>query len=81
MITTRAKFQCVSETRHSYGQEGARTYKFQAINDPEAPENERFCKYTPSGSLEICVDNPNVQFELGRFYYLDFTPAEMAGPF
>lgn len=78
MITTRAKFLCTSETRTAYGTEGARTYKFQAAYDQNVPEDQRFAKYTPCGSLEICVDNPNVVFELGASYYLDFTKVEQA---
>jgi hypothetical protein len=77
MITTRAKFQCQTETRNAYGQEGARTYKFQAAYDPDVPEDQRYSKYTPSGWLEITVDNPNVEFKLGAYYYLDFTPVEV----
>lgn len=75
MITTRAKFECRTETRNSWG-EGSRTYEFQAVSDPDTPENERYCKYTPAGSLKITVDNPNVEFKLGRAYYLDFTEVE-----
>jgi hypothetical protein len=76
MITTRAKFTCISETRSSYNAaDGVRTYEFQAVYDDDVPEDQRYAKYTPSGSLKITVDNPNVQFELGHQYYLDFTPA------
>lgn len=79
MITTRAKFQCVSETRSSYNAtDGVRSYRFQAMYDADVPEDQRYAKYTPTGHLEITVDNPNVQFELGKSYYLDFTPADDA---
>lgn len=77
MITTRAKFRCLSETRHSKAPDALRVYKFQAVHDDDTPENERYSKYTPSGNLEITVDNPAVQFELGGYYYLDFTPVEV----
>jgi hypothetical protein len=77
-VTTRAKFRCISETRSAYNVEaGVRTYKFQALYDDTVPEDQRFAKYTPSGSLEISVDNPNVEFKLGVQYYLDITPAEV----
>lgn len=79
MITTRAKFKCISETRNSYNvADGVRTYEFQAMYDADVPEDQRYAKYTPSGSLKITVDNPNVTFELGQQYYLDFTPAEVS---
>lgn len=72
----RAKFLCASETRHAYGQSGQRTYKFTAVYDPDLPEDQKFNKYTPSGSLEMVIDNPAAHFEPGRFYYLDFTPVD-----
>lgn len=76
-MTTRAKFKCITETRNAYNDnEGVRTFEFQAIYDADVPEDQRFAKYTPSGSLKITVDNPNVQFKLGAQYYLDITEAE-----
>ena len=75
MDTTRAKFQCQQETRHNGW--NARTFRFQAIYDQGLVDEDRsFAKATPSGTLEIQVDNPNVQFELGAFYYLDLTKVE-----
>lgn len=79
MITTRAKFRCITESRSAFVVEGdVRTYEFQAMYDADVPEDQRYAKYTPSGSLKITVDNPNVTFELGQQYYLDFTPAEVS---
>jgi hypothetical protein len=70
----RAKFQCQSETK--YGWNESKTFKFQAMYDPDLPEDQRFAKATPSGTLEILVDNPTAQFEVGAYYYLDFTRVE-----
>ncbi|MBT2418376.1 hypothetical protein J7F01_41080 [Streptomyces sp. ISL-22] len=47
-----------------------------AMYDPEPPEDQRYAKATPSGSLTIAVDNPAVIFEPGKQYHLDFTPAD-----
>lgn len=55
-----------------------RTYRFSAVYDDGQPENQRYAKYTPSGELRIQVDNPAVEFECGKDYYLDFTPVETA---
>lgn len=66
----RAKFVC-TEALHS--QYGPRRYKFSAVATSETPENERFHTATPSASLEMFVDNPNVVFVPGTNYYLDFT--------
>ncbi len=74
MSTVRAKFRCQSVERFSSKSAGPRTFKFSAEYDASVPEDERYAKYTPSGSLTIHVDNPNVVFEPGQSYYLDFTP-------
>lgn len=76
MTRVRAKFRVISETRTAFALEHSRLVKFQAMYDPSLPEDQRFAKATPSGSLEIHVDNPDVHFELGQSYYLDFTPAD-----
>lgn len=73
VATTRAKFRCNSVEQYGSGQ---RNYKFTAVADDGTPENERYHQYTPSGALQIAVDNPAVSFDLGKSYYLDFTPAD-----
>lgn len=41
-------------------------------------ENEKFYKYTPSGSIILSTINEEAskQFEVGKEYYIDFTSAE-----
>jgi hypothetical protein len=41
-------------------------------------ENKSFWQYTPSGSIKFNCVNTNAveQFEVGKEYYIDFTPAE-----
>lgn len=79
-MTVRAKFRCNSVEQFAPADlgsaEGPRTYRFQAAYDQSVPEDQRYAKYTPIGSLTIQVDNPSVSFEPGRQYYLDFTPVE-----
>lgn len=75
-MAIRAKFQCQAMTQSCWST-GSKTYRFQAVYDQGLAEEDRsFAKATPSGTLEIQADNPNAQFELGTFYYLDFTPVE-----
>jgi hypothetical protein len=74
MATVRAKFRCNSITGHA-GM-SAKTVKFAAVYDSSIPEDRRYATATPTGELTMLVDNPAVSFELGRQYYLDFTPAE-----
>jgi hypothetical protein len=79
-VRVRAKFRCVSSTRtrHTRDQDNVPvpvTYRFQAMYDPDVPEDQRYAQYTPIGHLEMQVDNPSVEFTLGQDYYLDFTEA------
>jgi hypothetical protein len=68
----RAKFLC-----NSVNQVGveAIVYSFVPVCADEIPENQRFHKYTPGGRLEMQVNNPEVKFEYGKSYYLDFSEA------
>lgn len=77
-MQVRAKFRCTSEAsvRHSVGSAGHRVFTFQPMYDSSVPEDQRYFSSTPSGKLEITVDNPAVNWEPGRDYYLDFTPVE-----
>lgn len=72
MVRAKMVLQTVSE--HAWG---AKTLKFATQYDAAIPEDQRFQKATPSGSIEMLVDNPVAlqQFDLGKAYYVDFTEA------
>lgn len=72
-MTVRAKLT-LEEVRDSRW--GNKTLVFTASYDPTIPEDQRFQKATPSGRCELQIDNPVAlaQFELGKAYYVDFTP-------
>lgn len=53
-----------------------RVYRFSPVYYADVPEDQRYATATPSGELRIQVDNPNVSFEIGKFYHLDITPVE-----
>lgn len=72
---SRAKFRLERITYHHWNP-SLKTYFFSAVSADEVPENQRYHKYSPSGSLEIAVDNPSVNFEMGKTYYLDFIEAD-----
>lgn len=74
-MTIRAKFTVCSITQH-YWNKDARTIKLQPMYDTSIPEDQRFEKATPSGSLEMTVTNPAAldQLALGETFYVDFTP-------
>ena len=46
------------------------------------PENTKFWKSTPSGSIQLNVLNPTAAaaFVVGDLYYVDFTPASLPAP-
>lgn len=75
----RAKFKCM-EIKHAHS--GSADYSAATVTlipvwgDGKA--NDQWSKATPSGKLEMLITNPAAvsKFELGREYYLDFTPAE-----
>jgi hypothetical protein len=72
-MAVRAKLRCQEITPHDGG---ARTVRLNCEYDETIPEDQRFSEATPSGSVELYVNNPSAyaQFEVGKAYYLDFTP-------
>lgn len=73
----RGKFVLREVIRYSFGGD-SRELVFYAQYDPDLPEDQRYAEATPSGKIEMNVDNPAAlaQFELGKAYYVDFTAAE-----
>ncbi|MGO7560552.1 hypothetical protein ACC754_14000 [Rhizobium johnstonii] len=76
----RAKFRCLSVTH--FADNGPdptpqAEIRFTAVYG-NGEENKSWSKWTPSGELKMMVTNPSAieAFELGKSYYLDFTPAE-----
>lgn len=70
----KAKFHCNSVTDNGYGKSANLT----AIYGKEG-ENADFAKATPSGTLNICIDNETPAanfFEPQKDYYLYFDPAD-----
>ena len=68
--TVTAKFQVASIDGN--------TIKFNTQYDDTIPEDQRFQKATPWGSIEMQIDNPRALelFEVGKNYYATFTKAE-----
>ena len=68
----RAKFR----VEHVIHYAGARNVNMRAVHDG-SPENNQFSQATPSGTLEMHINNPTAFdfLEPGKNYYLDFTQA------
>lgn len=70
----RAKFNVSEITK--YGNGGGGKVVLGAVTG-HSEENKKFWQYTPSGRIEIWIDNPEAfkAFEFGE-YYVDFTKTE-----
>lgn len=68
-MTPRAKFKV---TEVNLNESGA-TIKMAAVTTSN-PENAEFFKWTPTGSLQMCIINPEVAktFNPGDEFFLDF---------
>ena len=77
-MAVRAKFRVIERTERTYSSAPApktqESVKLIAVTD-EA--NKSWAKYTPSGSIEMSIDNPAAldQFKVGDVFFVDFTPA------
>ena len=76
--TTRALFQ-VNDVLERKNAEGQTTSMIVKLNPSyESGVNKAFFEATPTGSLEMTINNPAAFgfFRPGRKYWLDFTPAD-----
>lgn len=71
MLTTRAKFRCNWVKDHGDNKIVQLSVVYSKI---DGTENFDFTKATPSGHIEMQIDNPKaaVQFKPGYHYYVDF---------
>lgn len=79
-MTVRAKFWVKEVTRHHNGHptaDQAATVKLAPVYDDGSGQNKDWSKYTPQGEISMMITNPGAieQFELGKSYFVDFTPA------
>ncbi len=73
-MDVRAKFHVIQKTQY-HG--GSGNVVLQAVTNT-SEENKSFWKYTPSGKIEMGIDNPIAfeALELGAEYYVTFEKAE-----
>lgn len=73
---TRAKFKCLEVAKREGW--GSAPFVFSATLQPVtggSPENEKFYAATPGGKIELGTVRGD-HFEVGKTYYVDFTPAD-----
>ena len=70
-MNIRAKFVCNSVTKTVDAEQ-------IAFSAAQGESNKQWSKWTPSGQLSMSITNPAVlgKFEPGKFYFLDFAPAD-----
>lgn len=90
MVKVRAKVQCYSikESHYdTYKVEDGKTvvtstlswsYEFKFAGGHESAENEKFWSASPSGTLTLQALRNNL-YEVGQWYYLDWTPTTVDG--
>lgn len=80
-MSVKAKFTCTSVEPHTNkeGQTEGKSIGMSAVvaygaDGNRKDENESWSKWTPSGTLQIYITNPDAfeQFEQGKEYYLTF---------
>ena len=71
----RGKFTVSEITTYQYG---SKKITLQALYDPNLPEDQKYAKATPSGTITMQVDNPPAAdyLEIGKAFYVDFTRAD-----
>lgn len=79
-MSVRAKFivNSITRTKHWDANKGeVQTIKLSPVYG-NSDENKKFFEATPAGNIELGTVNEEAakQFELGKAYYVDFTPAE-----
>ncbi len=77
-MKVRAKFLCTGNGKVGYSPEGVTSNITLQPVTGNSEENKDFFRWTPGGKIELSVVNPATaeQFEVGKEYYVDFTPAE-----
>ena len=68
------KFKVSKLSQNHYSPESLEI-QMEAVSADGTEENNNYHKYTPSGNIIMCVDNPPAleQFELGAEYLVTFT--------
>ncbi len=75
-MTVRCKFLCMAID--DIAGSTSKRVTLGAFYSPEVPEDVRFTKWTPTGTLGVTIDNPRALAALapGKYYYLDLSPVE-----
>ena len=80
MSKVRCKMMCeaVNHLPTGRAEDVCASVTLRAVYQDGNTENANWSKYTPSGHMTINITNPTAidAFSPGKFYYIDFTPAD-----
>lgn len=76
-MTVRAKFYVTSVLHHYINAPGKVCAEVK-LAPVYGDDNKPWSEATPQGQISMTITNPDAieAFELGRYYFVDFTPAE-----
>jgi hypothetical protein len=76
----RAKMRCVEKVQRTQAYGVAKPVETEGVilQAVTGPGNEEWSQWTPAGKVEMSITNPNAinQFEVGKDYFVDFSPAD-----
>ena len=82
-MTVRAKCRCIekADTASPYGKPSDPTQTSVTLAPVQGDENKSWSQRTPGGSIKLHITNPAAiaAFEVGKDYFVDFTPAPVEG--
>ncbi len=75
-VKVRAKFEVISITQYARFS-GAKIEMAPVHSDESEHPNRAFWQATPNGKIEMQINNPSAiqQFEVGKEYFVEFSPA------
>lgn len=82
--TVVAKVRVDSEKRNHWGGAQQREIAMSCVHDSSIPEDKKFSQATPSGRIELTVNNPGAierlipDGQLGQEFYVYFVPVPKA---
>ena len=76
----RAKFRCTEkkQTPHWDPKNNQPSVDSVSFSPAYGESNKEWSAATPSGAIQLTITNPEAinRFELGKHYFVDFTPAD-----
>ncbi len=78
-MNVRATFKCFGINQTFGSPDGSAEVRLVPVyGTSDNPANAEWSKYTPQGEIKMLITSPSAiaAFELGKDYFVDFTPAD-----